>query len=333
MRRHIANDPHRMVEEALEGLQIAHPELVAFQPEHGFVRRAEPASDKVGLISGGGSGHEPLHAGFVGVGMLDVAVPGAVFASPTALQLYEATLAADSGRGVVHIVKNYTGDVLNFTIAEEIAADDQGLRIETVLVDDDLATDGGPEGGPGRRGTAAVLAVEKLCGAAAEQGADLGVVAGIGREVAARSRSMALALQAGTHPGETRAAFDLGVDEVEFGVGIHGERGRARVPYASADELADRLVEPLLEAVEPSRDAPLLVILNGLGGAYPLELQVATRSVRDALGRHGIGPARWLVGSYVTSLDMHGLSVTLVPLDETTLGLWDAPVRTPALTW
>ena len=293
MRRSLANDPDDLVVEALEGLALAHPTLLRHDAEHGFVARAVPAHDKVALVSGGGSGHEPLHAGFVGTGMLDVAVPGAVFASPTALQLYEATRAADAGRGVLQIVKNYTGDVINFTIARELADEDDAIATEVVLVDDDLATDRDDEaadpGGPGRRGTAAVVAVEKICGAAAE--------------------------------------------EVELGVGIHGERGRSRVAYASADQLVTLLVEPLMATLELSRGSGVIAIVNGLGSAYPLELQVAARAVHRLVTGQGLRVERTLVGSYVTSLDMHGVSVTLIPTDDELLRLWDAPVRTPALTW
>jgi dihydroxyacetone kinase-like protein len=336
VRRQIMNHPERMVEEALEGLALAYPTLVQYDPERGIVTRALRARDKVGLISGGGSGHEPLHVGFVGNGMLDVAVPGAVFASPTALQLHEGTIAADAGMGVLHIVKNYTGDVLNFKIARELA-ENQGIKTATVLVDDDLATDvtsfPEDEGKPGRRGTAAVVAVEKICGAAAETGADLEFVAQLGRRVAQSSRTMALALQAGTHPGDPRPQFDLDPSEVELGVGIHGERGRSRVPFAAADRLTALLVEPLVDTLAPKRGDSLIAIVNGLGSTYPLELQVAYRAVHRLLTDRGVEVARSLVGSYVTSLDMHGMSVTLVPADDVLVGLWDSPVRTPALTW
>ena len=337
MRRSLVNDPDDLVVEALEGLALAHPTLVRYDAEHGFVARAAPARDKVALVSGGGSGHEPLHAGFVGTGMLDVAVPGAVFASPTALQVYEATRAADAGRGVLHIVKNYTGDVINFTIARELADEDDDIATEVVLVDDDLATDladgADDPNGPGRRGTAAVVAVEKICGAAAEAGADLETLAALGRRVAARARSMAFALTAGTHPGESRPAFDLVRGEVELGVGIHGERGRSRVPFANADELVALLVEPLTATLELGPGGGVIAIVNGLGSTYPLELQVAAREVHRLVTGRGVRVERFLVGSYVSSLDMHGVSVTLLPSDEELLRLWDAPVRTPALTW
>jgi phosphoenolpyruvate---glycerone phosphotransferase subunit DhaK len=331
MHRHIVNRPDTAAEEALEGLALTHPQLLAYDREAGIVTRAQPARDKVGLVSGGGSGHEPLHAGFVGTGMLDVAVPGALFASPTALQVHTGTVAADCGRGVVQIVKNYTGDVLNFQIAGELAGDD-AVKTEVVLVDDDLATSGG-DSGPGRRGTAAVLAVEKICGAAAEAGADLLDVAELGRRVARHARTLSLALRAGTHPGASEPAFVLPDGQVELGVGIHGERGTGRIPFADADTLIAQLVDPLTAALELRRGSAVIAIVNGLGGTSPLELSVAARSVHHRLRGLGITVARSLAGSYVTSLDMHGVSVTLLPADSDLLPLWDAPVRTPALTW
>lgn len=332
MRRTIVNDPEDLVPEALEGLVLSHPLMLELEAEHRFVTRRQRATDKVGLVSGGGSGHEPLHAGFVGTGMLDVAVAGAVFASPTALQVLEATKAADSGRGVVQIVKNYTGDVLNFRIAGEISGDD-AIDTEIVLVDDDLATDIGEEDGPGRRGTAATVIVEKLCGAAAEAGASLAEVAAIGRRAASRARTMSLALSAGTHPGDTEPQFTLEDHEVELGVGIHGERGRDRVPFRDANGLVELLVEPLRKELDLRRGEEVLAIVNGLGGTYPLELQLAARALHHHLADAGVSIERSLVGSYVTSLDMHGLSITLMPLDDEQGRLWDAPVRTPALTW
>ncbi|WP_039828540.1 dihydroxyacetone kinase subunit DhaK [Nocardia testacea] len=333
MRRQILNQPQTAPEEALEGLALTNPTLVRYDRARGIVTRATPAKDKVGLVSGGGSGHEPLHAGFVGHGMLDVAVPGAVFASPTALQVHEGTVAADSGRGVVQIVKNYTGDVLNFEIAGELAGDDNAVATETVLVDDDLATQTADDDGPGRRGTAAVLAVEKLCGASAEAGADLHAVAEIGRRVARNARTLAFALGAGTHPGGTAPAFTLEPGEVELGVGIHGERGTGRVPFADADTLVSRLVDPLVAELGLARGSAVIALVNGLGGAYPIELSIAARAVHRQLGGRGITVARSLAGSYVTSLDMVGISLTLLPADADLLPLWDAPVRTPALTW
>ena len=332
MRRSIVNDPDDLVAEALEGLVLTHPTLLDLNAEHRYVTRKQKARDKVGLVSGGGAGHEPLHSGFVGTGMLDVAVSGAVFASPTALQVLAATKAADAGRGVVQIVKNYTGDVLNFRIAGEISGDD-AIDTEIVLVDDDLASDTGEDDGPGRRGTAATVIVEKICGAAAEEGRSLKEVAEIGRRVAARSRSLSLALAAGTHPGDDEPQFTLEADEVEFGVGIHGERAKERVPFTSADDLTEQLVDPLVKELELDRGDDVLAIVNGLGSAYPLELSVVARALHHRLADGGIHLSRSLVGSYVTSLDMHGVSITLMPLDDETSRLWDAPVRTPALTW
>jgi len=332
MRRSIVNDPEDLVPEALEGLVLSHPQLLELDREHRVITRRERATDKVGLVSGGGSGHEPLHAGFVGTGMLDVAVAGAVFASPTALQVLAGTKAADAGRGVVQIVKNYTGDVLNFRIAGEISGDDR-IDTEIVLVDDDLATDTGDEDGPGRRGTAATVIVEKLCGAAAEAGASLTEVADIGRRAASRARTMSLALSAGTHPGDAEPQFTLEDHEVELGVGIHGERGRGRVPFTDADGLTDLLLDPLLEELGLQRGEDVLAIVNGLGGTYPLELNLVARALHHRLAGRGVTIDRSLVGSYVTSLDMHGISITLMPLDDEQRGLWDAPVRTPALTW
>ncbi|PPK90807.1 dihydroxyacetone kinase-like protein [Kineococcus xinjiangensis] len=336
-RRQFLNDPDDVVAEALEGFARAHSDLVRWNRDPSYVIRADHGAhgSKVGLVSGGGSGHEPLHTGFVGRGMLDAAVPGQVFTSPTALQVAAATQAVDTGAGVVQIVKNYTGDVLNFRIAAEIAQD-EGARVQQVLVDDDLATDpqltGNPDG-PGRRGTAAVVAVEKVCGAAAEAGADVVEVAALGRRVASSARSLAVALEAPAHPGRDRPSFDLGEHEVEFGVGIHGERGVGRRPFAPAAELLPQLTAPLVESLGLRRGDAALVIVNGLGSTHPLQLSLAYREVTRLLDGLGITTARSLLGSYVTALDMTGCSVTLVRLDDDLLRLWDAPVRTAALTW
>ncbi|WP_188990789.1 dihydroxyacetone kinase subunit DhaK [Saccharopolyspora thermophila] len=330
--RQLINDPDEFVSEALQGLQRAHPHLLRHNPDPAYLVRADAGRrDKVALVSGGGSGHEPLHTGFVGVGMLDAAVPGAVFASPTAYQIRAAVEAAHRGRGVLLVVKNYTGDVLNFSIAAELVADD-GIEVETVLVDDDLATDGHDEG-PGRRGTAAVVAVEKICGAAAERGAGLAEVAGLGRRVVDSARTMALALESCTHPGQSRRSFDLPDGEIEFGVGIHGERGIGRRPLAPVRELVPELARPVVDALGLRRGESVLAIVNGLGATHALELSVAHRELTEFLDGQGIHVARSLVGPYVTSLDMRGCSITLVRADDEFVDLWDAPVRTPALTW
>ncbi|GAA4967814.1 dihydroxyacetone kinase subunit DhaK [Kineococcus glutinatus] len=335
-RRQFLNDPDDLVAEALEGFELAHPHLVRWNRDPSYVVRAQaPVRPKAALVSGGGSGHEPLHVGFVGTGMLDAAVPGQVFASPTALQVAAATRAVDTGAGVVHVVKNYTGDVLNFRIAAEIAAD-EGVRVQQVLVDDDLATDpqltGNPDG-PGRRGTAAVVVVEKVCGAAAEAGADVVEVAQLGRRVAGSARTLAVALQASTSPGERRPSFDLGPQEVEYGVGIHGERGVGRRGFATAAELVPQLVHPVVEALGLRRGDAVLAVVNGLGSTSGLELSLVFREVTALLGGAGITTARSLVGSYVTALDMTGCSVTLVKVDDDLVRLWDAPARTAALSW
>lgn len=331
IRRQFINDPHSVIDEALEGFSLTNPQHVTWDAEHNLISRRTKAENKVGLVSGGGSGHEPLHAGFVGAGMLDVAVCGAVFASPTATQVHAGTALADSGAGVVQIVKNYTGDVLNFQIAATLAEDD-GIQVDNILVNDDLASDTDGDG-PGRRGTAAVVTVEKLVGALSERGAPLEDVTKVGREIVDRSRSLAIALGAGAHPGDEHAAFELDTHEVEFGVGIHGERGTGRIEFAKVDELVEQIVTPLTNSLELGRGDAVIAIINGLGGAYPIELSIAARHVHRMLAGQGITVARSLVGSYVTSLDMHGLSVTLTAVNGEHIELWDAPVRTPALTW
>ncbi|MEN0140163.1 MAG: dihydroxyacetone kinase subunit DhaK [Rhodococcus sp. (in: high G+C Gram-positive bacteria)] len=331
MSRHILNQPENVVREALEGLQLLYPETITCHADPTFVVRADGTRDKVALISGGGAGHEPLHSEFVGIGMLDAAVPGAVFASPTAFQIRAAVDAVECGHGAVLIVKNYTGDKLNFSIAADLLAGER--NIEMVIVDDDLATDTADDGGPGRRGTAAVLAVEKICGAAAERGRPLDEVANLGRAVVSASATLSIAFRAGTPPGHSRPSFDLQPDEIEFGVGIHGERGRGTRKTAPASELVDDLVAPLLDAVGAGHGDAVIGIVNGLGSTHGLELAIATRELAQSLSKRGVELARVLSGTFVTSLDMHGLSITLVRTNEQFLELWDAPVRTPALTW
>jgi phosphoenolpyruvate---glycerone phosphotransferase subunit DhaK len=331
-RRQFLNDPGTLVAQALEGFERAHPALVRWNRDPSFVVRADDdPRERVGVISGGGSGHEPLHTGFVGRGMLDAAVPGGIFASPSMIQIRAATDAADHGRGVVHVVKNYTGDIINFALAREEAIED-GIEVETVVVADDLATDDAADG-PGRRGTAAVIAVEKICGAAADRGAALTEVAELGSEVAEHSRSMAIALGAPTHPGAAAPSFELGDDEIELGVGIHGERGIARRPFAPAAELAALLVVPIAQALGLERGDEVIAIVNGLGSTHPLELSVMFLEATRLLDGLGVTVARSLVGPYVTSLDMAGCSITLVRARAELLELWDAPVTTPALRW
>ena len=329
------NDPDDLVPEALAGLVLASAGRLQLHEDPLWLGAAAPDDERrVALVSGGGSGHEPLHTGFVGPGMLDAAVPGAVFASPTALQVVAAVRGVDRGAGVLLVVKNYTGDVLNFRIAAEIAAE-EGIAVETVLVDDDLATDPGEDatGGPGRRGTAATVVVEKVCGAAAARGMPLAEVAALGRRVVAGARSLAVALEGAVHPGEQVRSFDLAPDEVEHGVGIHGERGIDRRPMAPARELVADLVQPLVQALGLADGDQVVVVVNGLGSTHLLELYGVFREVASLLHDAGVTVARSLVGPYVTALDMAGASVTLVRADEQLLDLWDAPVSTTALTW
>ncbi|MEC3893418.1 dihydroxyacetone kinase subunit DhaK [Nocardiopsis alba] len=331
MSRFFMNERETLVRQAVEGLVETHGDLVDAHTDPLFVTRREPAAGKVALISGGGSGHEPLHTGFVGYGMLDAAVPGEVFASPTALQVRAAIRAADSGEGTVMIVKNYTGDVLNFSIAAELLAETH--RVERVLVDDDLATQSEDDGGPGRRGTAAVVAVEKICGAAAEAGAPITEVRDLGREVVSRSATLGIAFEACTHPMSGLRSFDLEPGEMEFGVGIHGERGIETRPVTEAASMVEALVTPLMERLGVRQGDVVSMIVNGLGATHGLELGVAAREARRVLGGRGVRVARSLVGPYVTSLDMKGLSITLTAMTDGLVELWDAPVRTPALVW
>jgi dihydroxyacetone kinase-like protein len=325
------NAPEDVVREALAGVAAAHPDLRVDAAQQIVVRADAPVAGKVGLVSGGGSGHEPLHGGFVGPGMLDAACPGEVFTSPVPDQIVAATKAVDGGSGVVHIVKNYTGDVLNFQIAAELAGDD-GIRVETVLVDDDVAVEDSTWTA-GRRGTTATLIVEKVAGAAAAEGQALEAVAELGRRVNERSASFAVALTACTTPAAGKPGFDLPEDEMEVGVGIHGEPGRRREKLVSAKEVV-RICLDAIQAAKPlSAGDRGIVIVNGLGGTPQLELYLLFGEVAAVLRDAGVRIERSLVGNYVTSLDMAGMSVTICRADDEILRLWDAPVRTPALRW
>lgn len=322
------NDPDDVVREALAGMAAAHPDLRVDLDEQIIVRADAPRPGKVGIVSGGGSGHEPLHGGFVGLGMLDAACPGEIFTSPVPDQILAATRAVDGGAGVVHIVKNYTGDVMNF----ELAAEDTESQVESVLVDDDVAVDGSTWTA-GRRGTGATLLVEKIAGALAEEGAPLAAVAAVARDVNARSASFAIALTAGTTPAAGKPGFDLPEDEIEVGVGIHGEPGRAREKLRPARDLAARIVEPVLAAKPIEPGSQVIVLVNGLGGTPLLELYIMFNDISRLLADAGVQIARSLVGNYVTSLDMAGISLTVCRVDEELLRLWDAPVRTAGLRW
>ncbi|HEY3681519.1 MAG TPA: dihydroxyacetone kinase subunit DhaK [Streptosporangiaceae bacterium] len=325
----IINAPEDVVADTLRGLAAAHPEL-RVDAKNGFVARGEAIRlGKIGLVSGGGSGHEPLHAGFVGYGMLDAACPGDVFTSPVPDQILAATKAADGGHGVLHIVKNYTGDVLNFRMAADLA-DDEDIAVATVVVDDDVAVEDSTHTA-GRRGTGATVFVEKIAGALAEEGAGLDACAAIAAEVNERSASFGIALRAGTVPTAGRPGFELAEDEIEIGVGIHGEPGRRRGAMATARELTATAMESLHDA--KPLDGRLLVLVNGMGGTPLSELYIAYAEVADWCARHNVTISRNLVGNYVTSLDMAGFSITVCRLTEDLMRLWDAPVRTPALRW
>ncbi|MFD7261922.1 dihydroxyacetone kinase subunit DhaK [Streptomyces sp. NPDC059874] len=329
----LINSAETVVADALRGMAAAHPELDVDVERRIVVRRDARTGGRVGLVSGGGSGHEPLHAGFVGYGMLSAACPGEVFTSPVPDQMVRAAGAVESGQGVLFVVKNYTGDVLNFDMAAELAEED-GLRVERVLVNDDVAvTDSLYTAG--RRGTGATLFVEKIAGAAAEEGAPLERVASIARRVNESSRSFGVALSACTTPAKGSPTFELPDGELELGVGIHGEPGRERRAMMPAREIAEIAVGAVLEElaeVGPA-DGPVLALVNGMGATPLLELYGFHAEVARVLGARGVPVARTLVGNYVTSLDMAGCSVTLCRVDEDLLRLWDAPVRTAALRW
>jgi phosphoenolpyruvate---glycerone phosphotransferase subunit DhaK len=327
----LINRPDAVVDEALEGLVAAHPGELRLAAPRVVVRAVAPVAGKVGLVSGGGSGHEPLHAGFVGPGMLDAACPGEVFTSPVPDQILAATRAVDGGAGVLHIVKNYTGDVMNFELAAELASA-EGLEVRSVLVADDVAVENSTWTA-GRRGVGGTLFVEKIAGAAAEAGLALEAVHALATRVADGSRSMGLALTGCTVPAVGRPGFELAEGEMELGIGIHGEPGRQRVPLATADEAARMLLEPVLDELPAEPGAPLLVFVNGMGATPLIELHVVYRAVVAIIREHGFAIGRSLVGSYVTSLDMAGCSVSVLALDEELVRWWDAPVRTPALRW
>jgi len=328
----LLNDPQDAVIESLEGFELAHADLVTVHRAPLYVARAGGAvPGKVGLVSGGGAGHEPLHAGFVGPGMLDAAVPGAVFTSPTPDQIVPAILDADSGAGVLAIVKNYTGDVLNFETALELV-EAEGTQAASILVNDDVAVEDSLYTA-GRRGVAGTVAVEKIAGAAADRGDDLGKVTEIAGRVVANVRSMGVALSACTVPHVGKPSFDLGDDEIEIGIGIHGEPGRHRIPLVAADEITGMLVDAVAEDLRLAGGERVLLFVNGMGGTPQSELYVVYRQARRLLEARGVAVTRSLVGNYVTSLEMQGASVTVLRLDDELTALWDAPVHTAALRW
>jgi phosphoenolpyruvate---glycerone phosphotransferase subunit DhaK len=327
----LINDAADLVPEALRGMALAHPELRVDLQNRIVFRGDAPVRGKVGLISGGGSGHEPLHGGFVGPGMLDAACAGEVFTSPVPDQMLEATRGVDGGAGVLHIVKNYTGDVMNFEMAAELAAADD-IEVASVVTDDDVAVQDSLYTA-GRRGVGVTVLLEKIAGAAADEGRNLSGVTEIAQRVNASGRSMGMALTSCTVPAAGRPTFDLPDDQIEVGIGIHGEPGRRRVPAAPAREVAEMLVEPILADLDFTGGDGVLAFVNGMGATPLLELYLMFAEVSGILEKSGVRVARSLVGSYITSLDMAGCSVTLLKLDDELLRLWDAPVATPGLRW
>ena len=325
----LINDPADVVAEALRGMALAHPELRVDHANRIIYRGDAPVSGKVALISGGGSGHEPMHGGFVGAGMLDAACAGEIFTSPVPDQMLEATKTVDGGAGVLHIVKNYTGDVMNFEMAAELAQA-EGIEVESVIVDDDVAVQDSTFTA-GRRGVGATVLVEKLAGAAADQGRNLAEVVGVARRANESARSMGVALTSCTVPAVGHPTFDLPEDEIELGIGIHGEPGRQRLPLPPARAVAELLLEPILADLDFAGEDDVILFLNSMGATPPLELYVMYSEVAAILDKAGVTVARSLVGPYITSLDMAGCSVTLLRADADLLQLWDHPVNTPAL--
>jgi dihydroxyacetone kinase-like protein len=322
------NGVETILTESLDGLAAAHADILTLGGGHKFVRRRLLRPGKVALISGGGSGHEPMHAGFVGFGMLDAACPGQVFTSPTPDQMMEAAEAVDGGAGVLFIVKNYEGDVMNFEMGAEMLA----TKVERVLTNDDVAIEDS-SWTTGRRGVAGTLVVEKIVGAAAEEGLDLVGLKALGDRVNAATRSMGVALTSCTVPASGRPTFEISDGEMEVGVGIHGEPGRRRDTLKSADAIADEICALIAADLGDLRGRQALLFVNGFGGTPLLELYLMYNSARRLFENRGVVVARSLVGSLVTSLDMAGCSITLSLLDETALRHWDAPVHTASLRW
>jgi dihydroxyacetone kinase-like protein len=329
--RKFVNDSAQVVDDYLVGLESAHADVLAFDAATRVVQRRDPVVGKVGLVAGGGSGCEPLHTGFVGPGMLDAACPGQVFTSPVPRQIVAATRVADTGAGVLHIIKNFSGEVMNFGMAAEIL-DFDDVAIESVLVNDDVAiADDGSNAG--RRGLGATVLVEKIAGAAAERGDDLAAVTALARRVVARARTFAVGLSSCTPPLRGRPIFHLPAGQLELGIGISGEPGRRRVQSVPAQELADLMLEEVVTDLAPAPGSELLVLLSGMGGTPASELYLLYGEVERGLRARGLNPARRLVGNYVTSLDQLGAAVTVLELDPQLIELWDAPVHTPALRW
>jgi dihydroxyacetone kinase-like protein len=328
----LINKPEDVVTEELQGIAAAHPDLVKVHFNPNFIVRADaPVKGKVGVISGGGSGHEPMHGGFVGPGMLDAACPGAVFTSPTPDQMLEATKAVNGGAGVLHIVKNYTGDIMNFEMAADLARA-EGIEVEAVVTNDDVAVKDSLYTA-GRRGVGVTVLAEKISGAAADQKRSLKDVAEVCRKVNGQGRSMGVALTSCTVPHAGKPTFDLPEDEMEVGVGIHGEPGRTRMKLKTAAEITEMLAVPVLDDLPFKSGDSVLAFVNGMGGTPMIELYVVYNELAKICAGRGVKIARNLIGSYITSLEMAGCSVTLLKLDDELTKLWDAPVKTAGLRW
>ena len=328
----LINKPDDVVTEALAGIAAAHPDLVEVHYNPNFIVRADaPVEGKVGIVSGGGSGHEPMHGGFVGPGMLDAACPGEVFTSPTPDQMLDATKAVNGGAGVLHIVKNYTGDVMNFEMAADLGRG-EGIEVEAVVIDDDVAVQDSLYTA-GRRGVGTTVLAEKICGAAAEERRSLADVAELCRKVNANGRSMGMALTSCIVPAAGKPTFDLGDDEMEIGIGIHGEPGRERMKLAPSAEIVERLATPIIEDLPFQEGDEVLAFVNSMGGTPSLELYVVYNDLQRLLGERGITITRNLIGPFITSLEMAGCSITLLKLDDELKRLWDAPVKTAGLRW
>ncbi len=328
----LMNQPQTVVRESLAGLALAHPDLVQVHYDPTYVLRTDGRKPgKVGLVSGGGSGHEPMHAGYVGLGMLDAACPGDIFTSPTPDQIEAASRAVDAGAGVLHIVKNYTGDVMNFEMAAELCRAD-GMTIEAALINDDVAVKDSLYTA-GRRGMGTTVLAEKICGAAAERGWDLQQLAGLCHRVNANGRSIGVALTSCTVPAAGRPTFEIGQADLEFGIGIHGEPGRERLPMQPAQAIVDMMTHTIADDLDLKHGEQVVALVNGMGGTPLIELYLAYYELARACHEMGVGIARRLVGNFITSLEMAGCSITLLRAEDDLLELWDDPVHTPAMRW
>ena len=328
----LMNAVEDILAESLRGFGAAHADIVSVSLDPMFVtRKGAPKPGKVALVSGGGSGHEPMHAGFVGHGMLDAACPGQVFTSPSPDQMEAATRAVDGGAGVLHIVKNYTGDVMNFEMAAELCQAG-GIQVESVVINDDVAVQDSLYTA-GRRGVGATVLAEKICGAAAARGYDLARVAELGRKVNGSGRSMGMALTSCTVPAAGKPTFELGEGDIEMGVGIHGEPGRKRVPHRPAKEIVEHMAEAILGDLQIRGGGRVIAMVSGMGGTPLIELYLVYGELEQILKGRQVEIARRLVGNYITSLDMAGCAITLLEADDELLSLWDDPVLTPALRW